>query len=555
MTSDRSPPAVGGASRVAAGILASRLLGFVRDMVLARYLGASAQLDVFRQAMRSGNLIQNLLGEQTLSAAFIPQYSRLLEEGREEEAGRFAGAIFGLLLVVSSLLALAGVFLAEPIVALFNAGYLQDAARVAAGAGQIDRFPLAVKVVRLLFPMAGLLVLSAWSVGVLNSHRRFFVAYFAPVIWNVAILSALWLAGGAAAAGGEAPAVTLERIVLAGAFGALVGGGLQFLVQLPFVARVLRGFRLSVSTRTPGVRGALRAFWPMLAGRGAVQLSGHLDGFIASFLAPGAQGILGFALTLYLLPLSLFGLSVAAAELPEMSRRRGAKDDDVAARVLGTVRRSSFFVIPTALGYVCFGLPIVTAIYGRGAFGRVDCWLMYLVLAAYSLGLPASGVTRQLNTVFYAAGRTRVPARVGVERVLLSAGSGGLLAWILDRFEVGAVVGAGGGKHLFLGAVGLAIGGALGAWYELVRIRRGLRAERADVVLPVAPLLRMAGCAAAAALPAALLWYVAGDALGAWGRVLALATVYAVGYLGLADRLGVSELAAWRAGLPGRRKG
>jgi putative peptidoglycan lipid II flippase len=522
-------------------------------MVLARFLGASAYLDVFRQAMRSGNLIQNLLGEQTLSAAFIPQYSRMLEEGREEEAGRFAGAIFGLLLVVASGLSLAGIFLAEPIVMLFNAGYLQDAAKVAAGTEQVDRFPLAVRVVRYLFPMAGLLVLSAWSIGVLNSHRRFFAAYFAPVVWNVAIISALWLAGRSLTAG-ESTDSTLERIVLAGAVGALVGGGLQFLVQLPLVARVLRGFRLSASTRVPGVPKALAAFWPMLAGRGAVQLSGHLDGFIASFLAAGAQGVLGFALTLYLLPLSLFGLSVAAAELPEMSRRGDASNDDVAARVRGTVRRSSFFIIPTAVGYVCFGLLIVTAIYGRGAFGRVDCWLMYFVLAAYSLGLPASGITRQLNTVFYASGRTKVPARVGVERVLLSAAIGGLAAWGLDRFEVGAIVGAGEGKRLFLGAVGLAFGGAVGAWYELARIRGRLRAERGEVAVPAAALVRMAICAVAAAAPAAALWYFGGDLLGAWGRVLAVISVYAGLYLGLAEGLGVSELAAWAAGLPWRRR-
>jgi putative peptidoglycan lipid II flippase len=530
------------------------LLGFVRDATLASFLGASPQLDVFRQAMRSGNLTQNLLGEQTLSAAFIPQYSRMLEEGREEEAGRFAGAIFGLLLLVAGSLALVGVFLAGPIVAVFNAGYLQDAAKVAAGVEQVDRFPLAVKVVRLLFPMAGLLVLSAWSIGVLNSHRRFFAAYFAPVIWNVSIIAFLWFAGTSTLGEGPATESTLERILLAGAVGALIGGGLQFLVQLPLVARVMRGFRLTVSTKARGVKKALAAFWPMLAGRGAVQLSGHLDGFIASFLASGAQGILGFALTLYLLPLSLFGLSVAAAELPEISRRDGATGAEVSARVAGTVRRSSFFVIPTAVGYLCFGLLIVSAVYGRGAFGRTDCWLMYLVLGAYSLGLPASGITRQLNTVFYASGRTRVPARVGVERVLLSAGIGAVAALALDRVEVGSLAPAAGDKHLYLGAVGLALGGALGAWYELARIRRRLTDEHAEVSLPAAALRRMVACAVAACVPGVALWYFVRPVLPDWSTAIAVVALYAVSYLSLAERLGVSELAAWTAGMPWRRK-
>lgn len=530
------------------------MLGFLRDATLARFFGLGPHFDVFRQAMRSGNLIQNLLGEQTLSAAFIPQYSRLLEAGREREAGRFAGAIFGFLLVVAGLLALAGVFLAAPIVTLFNAGYLQDAAQVAAGTAQVDRFPLAVRVVRLLFPMAGLLVLSAWSVGVLNSHRRFFAAYFAPVVWNVAIIAALFYAGHRflrtpSLAGLE----ELDRVLIAGAVGALVGGGLQFLVQLPFVFGVLRGFELSVSTRVPGVRASLAAFWPMLAGRGAVQLSGHLDGFIASFLAAGAQSTLGLALTLYLLPLSLFGLAVAAAELPEMSRRGDAGDSEVSLRVGATVRRSSFFVIPTAVGYVFFGLLIVAAIYRRGAFGESDTWLTYLVLASYSLGLPASGVTRQLNTVFYAGGRTSVPARVGVERVAVSAVIGLSAAWVLDSVAVESLIGGHEGKPLFLGAVGLALGGACGAWFELLRIRRRLRALHAELSLPVARLGTMALCSLVAVLPGAGLWSVVAGRLPDWLGGIAVVAVYALTYLLLARRLGVSELASWLEGL-GRRR-
>jgi putative peptidoglycan lipid II flippase len=313
----------------------------------------------------------------------------------------------------------------------------------------------------------------------------------------------------------------------------------------------MRGFRFSLSTRVSGVKRALGAFWPMLAGRGAVQLSGHLDGFIASFLAAGAQGILGFALTLYLLPLSLFGLSVAAAELPELSRRDGAGLAEVSERIGTAVRRSAFFVLPTAIGYVGFGLLVVGAIYGWGAFGRTDCWLMYLVLGTYSLGLPASGITRQLNTVFYATGRTAVPARVGVERVLVSAALGGALAFLLDRHEVAAVV-PGADKQLFLGAVGLAAGAAIGAWFELARIHRRLAMEGMAIALPAEALVRMVCAALLAAVPAAALWYfLPGD----WAlRALAplVIGVYAVTYLGLAVRLGVSELAAWTGGL-GRR--
>jgi putative peptidoglycan lipid II flippase len=176
---------------------------------------------------------------------------------------------------------------------------------------------------------------------------------------------------------------------------------------------------------------------------------------------------------------------------------------------------------------------------------------MYLVLGTYSLGLPASGITRQLNTVFYATGRTAVPARVGVERVLVSAALGGALAFLLDRHEVAAVV-PGADKQLFLGAVGLAAGAAIGAWFELARIHRRLAMEGMAIALPAEALVRMVCAALLAAVPAAALWYVLP---GDWAlRALAplVIGVYAVTYLGLAVRLGVSELAAWTGGL-GRR--
>ncbi len=526
--------------------------------MLLRYLGAGPHLDAFKQALRSGNLIQNLLGEQTLSAAFIPGYSRMLEEEREEEAGRFAGAVFGLLLAVAGVLTLIGVLGAPLIVTIFNPGYLRDAAAVAAGELSVDRFPLAVRLVRWLFPMAGLLVLSAWSVGVLNSHRRFFVAYFAPVAWNAAIIAALWLAGShlAVPTGGSSATTLalLERLLVAGAVGALVGGALQFLVQLPSVVAVLRGFRLSLSTRVSGVRQALAAFWPMLAGRGAVQLSGHLDGFIASFLAAGAQGILLSALTLYLLPLSLFGLAVAAAELPEMSREE--RDSPRASeRLSSTVRRSAFLVVPTAVGYIAFGLLIIAGIFGHGRFGPVDRWLLYLVLATYSFGLPASGITRQLNTLFYARGETRVPARVGVERVLLSAGIGAVLAFGLDQYEVAGVVGLEQDEPLYLGAVGLAAGGALGAWYELFRIRRRLAERIGSLRLPGSEILRMGGAAVLSIPAGAAVWFWVARMLPTWLGASLVVAVYAGAYLVLARGFGVSELGPWLDGMPWRRKG
>ncbi|MBP1642965.1 MAG: mviN, partial [Acidobacteria bacterium] len=286
-----APSRRGGAFAVGAGILASRLAGFARAAVTSAAFGVGAHADVLQTALRAPNLLQNLLGEQALSASFIPVYSRLLAAGRPEAARRFAGAVFGLLLAVVALLSLVGILAARPLVAVFAVGYLQDASRVAAGELAVDRFELAVQAVRWMFPMTGLLVLSAWALGVLNSHRRFFLSYVAPVAWNAAIVAALAWGMLTWTETGEERAT---RLLLAVCVGALVGGLAQLAVQLPSVLRELGGLPVTFSTSVEGVRDALRAFAPAVAGRGVVQLSSYLDQVLASLLAVGAVSALGY---------------------------------------------------------------------------------------------------------------------------------------------------------------------------------------------------------------------------------------------------------------------
>ena len=542
--SDGGRPA---ASKVAGGILISRLLGLVREASLATFFGAGPHADVFRTALRGPNILQNLLGEQTLSASFIPVYSRLLADGRQRDAGRFAGAIFGLLLAATGGLSLLGMVLAEPLVTVLSAGYLADAQRVAAGEAAVDRFPLAVRAVRIVFPMAGLLALSAWCLGVLNSHRRFFLPYLAPAVWNAAIIATLWWFGGPLL-GGDGGGLSLEQrdgLLIAACVGALVGGLLQFAVQLPAVFRLLEGFRLSVSARVRGVRECLRNFAPLAASRGAVQLSGYLDQLLASFLVAGAQAALGWAFLPYFLPVSLFALSVAAAELPELSRldeRQAA--DEMRRRLVVGWRLMLFPMMAAALGYLLLGFLVVAVLYRRGQFGVEDHWLVALVLAAYSLGLPASGSSRLFTNLFYALGRTRVPARIAVERVVLSALLGlGLMLW-LDRYAVATLMpSAPTEPRLYLGAVGLAAASALAAWYELARLAVAVRRQIGRLGLPLGYAAGLAGAAVAAAVPALAAWRWLPLPLLPTALV-ALAT-YGACYLALTRAAGISEAARW----------
>lgn len=535
----------GGAALVALGILSSRLVGFVREFAVAHFFGVGPHADVFRAALRAPNAIQNLLGEGTLSAAFIPLYTRMIHEGREEEAGRFAGAVFGLLLAVAGGFSLLGALLARPIVAVLSAGFLRDS-------GPVDRYELAVDAVRIIFPMTGFLVLSVWALGILNSHRKFLVPYIAPVAWNAAIIAAMLWAGGSVSresGGGGLSLAALDRLLFAACWGALAGGLLQFLVQLPVVARVLRGFRLSFSTRVPGVPEALRAFGPVVAGRGVVQLAGYLDQFLASFLAMGAVSALGYAQMFYMLPISLFAMSVAAAELPELARL-GAGAPELVPRVRRSLRQMAFLNVPTFVGYLAFGVLIV-GIYRTGRFTAANQWLVYLVLCGYTAGLLATTSSRLLQNTFYALGETAVPARIAAWRVGLSAAVGLLLMWQLDRVPLTAVVAVPGGEALRLGAVGLAFASGVGAWFELLRLQAALARRGAAGAVPWKETGRLLLLAGAAAAVAAGIWgflprlHVAIEALvvvGSFGLV----------YLGLSRWLAAEELSFW-IGRFGRR--
>lgn len=460
-------------SLIAAGIALSRLSGLVRDAALAFFLGANVGADAFRAALKIPNLLQNLLGEGVLSASFIPTYSRLVAEDREAEAGRVAGAVLGLLVVLVGLLAVVGILLARPLVRVITPGFVGE------------RLELTVTLVRIMFPGVGLLVVSAWCLGVLNTHRHFFLSYVAPVLWNLGILIGLFTLGAAAVVD---PAV-------AAAFGVVLGGALQVAIQVPTVRRVLRGsLRLSLDRGLPGVRTVLSAFGPIVLGRGVVQLSALVELAVASLLAVGAVAVLGYAQTFYLLPIALFGMSVAAAELPSLSTLGEGGRAALAGRLEAGLARSAFFVTGTMVAYLVLGGDIVDLLFGRGAFDAATVFQVATVLGVYSLGLLPATASRLLQSVLYAVDDARTPAVIAVIRVAVALVVAVPLMFSLDRLVVdlsepaGFVLAEGAAlpslsppdaalreatdNQLRLGAVGLAIGSMLGSWLEFLLLRR-----------------------------------------------------------------------------------
>ncbi|MBW3565902.1 MAG: murein biosynthesis integral membrane protein MurJ [Acidobacteria bacterium] len=457
----QKPPAAH-AALVGAGILISRVFGFARESVMAFYLGASGPADAFRAALRIPNFLQNLLGEGVLSASFIPVYAKLIAEKDEKAAGRVAGIIFSLLVVVVGVLVIAGMLLAEPLVDLIAGGF--------SGV----RREMTISLTRILFPGVGLLVLSAWCLGILNSHRMFFLSYVAPTILNLVMIGTLIYFGAR---------IQGYSLVTALAWGTVVGMFLQFAVQVPFVYRYAPTLRYGLDAAFEPVREIIRNFVPVVLGRGVVQVSAFIDMAIVSLLAAGTMATLGYAQVLYLLPVSLFGMSVAASELPKMS---SVLAPDAEAREIlrerlhAGLRQIAFFIAPSAMAFVFIGDVLVAAIYERGRFTSGDTRLVWYILITISIGLLAATFSRLLSSTYYAMRDTRTPLRYAIVRITVSAALAYLFAiplrpLIVELFRTtGIPIPAVTNPTNALGLIGIAIGGTVGGWVEYFLLKRTL---------------------------------------------------------------------------------
>ncbi len=476
MVSTTAPRATSRSSALAVstGILLSRLLGLVRERVFAHYFGNSDAADAFRAAFRIPNFLQNLFGEGVLSASFIPVYARLRAEERDHEATQLAEAILAILFLLTSLLTVAGIF-AAPL--------LMD---IIAPVWQGEKRDLTIRLVQILFPGAALLVMSAWCLGILNSHRKFLLSYTAPVIWNVAMITAMLWQGRHV---GEA------RLAIVIAIASVIGSGLQFAVQVPTVMRFLRPLNLKLNLNTEHVQTVVRNFFPVFLSRGVVQISAYLDSFLAVFLPAGAVSALAYAQTLNSLPVSLFGMAISAAELPAMSSALGTQEEIGAIlrrRLMNGLQNIAFFVVPSAVGFVILGDVIVATVYRSGHFGGSDVTLVWCVLAGSAVGLLATTSGRLYSSAFYALRDTRTPLNFAIIRVLLTGALGYLFALPLPRLL---------GIDRHWGVAGLTLSAGLAGWVEFALLRRALHARIGAVLMPPTRVARLwVGAIAAAAL-------------------------------------------------------
>jgi putative peptidoglycan lipid II flippase len=496
---------------VAIGIFCSRLTGFIRQRVFAHYFGLQSDpADAFMAAFRIPNFLQNLFGEGALSASFIPVYAALAARKDVREATRVAGAVAALLAVITSIVVLAGVLTAPVLVMLIAPGF------------RGEKRELTIAIVRILFPGAGLLVLSAWCLGILNSHRRFLLSYLAPVIWNVSMIATLIWWGAR---------VPLPALAIVLGWGAVAGSALQLIVQLPAVLKLVPDlrFRLELSDH---VRTTVRNFVPVFVSRGVVQISAYIDEVLASLLPTGAVAGLASAQLLYTLPVSLFGLSVSAAALPTMSGDVGTDATHLLRdRVNSGLRQIAFFVVPSSVVFLALGDVVSAALFQTGRFRHEDALYVWGILAGSSIGLLATTLARLYSSTYYALRDTRTPLRYALVHVGVATGLGYVAAILLPPAL---------GIDRLWGTVGLTTAASVAGWFELILLRRTLNRRIGETGLTISLSARLWGSAGVAAAVA-------------WAIKLSMANVhpiaeaalvlvpFGVTFFGLSLLLGVTE--------------
>jgi putative peptidoglycan lipid II flippase len=497
---------------VGAGILISRLAGLVRVRIFAHYFGLRDAADAFNAAFRIPNLLQNLFGEGALSGSFIPVHAGLRARGEHEAAAQTARTVFALLALVMSVLVLIGVIAAPVLVDVIAPGF------------RGDKRVLTVHLVRVLFPGAGILVISAWCLGVLNSHGRFLLSYTAPVAWNAAMIATLLMFG----AGRD-----LDTLALYLAWGSVVGSALQFGVQAPAALRLSSGG--GTLSLTAPVRQAVRNFMPVLVSRGAVQLTGYIDAMIASLLPTGAVTGLTNAQLLYTLPVSLFGIAISAAELPAMSGDAarddapGGRNDALRKRIDAGLQRLAFFIVPSAVAFAALGDVVAATLLQTGRFRPEDSRYVWGILAGSSIGLLATTMARLYSVAHYALGDTRRPLRYALIRLVLVTTLGYICAILVPP----AI-----GLAREWGAAGLTASAGVAGWIEFLLLRASINSRLGHTGVRASHMARLWS---SGILGAAIAWGVKLllPPVNPLIRGAVVLPVFGAGFLGLAVLTGV----------------
>lgn len=387
---------------VSLGTLTSRVLGLVRDMLMAGVLGAGAVSDAFFVALKTPNLIRNLLAEGALNVSFVPLLSKHMNHHQPTpEAESFANSVFSALLVLLTGVSVVGVLAMPVVITAVAPGFLADP----------TRFDMAVVLGRIMFPYLVFIILANFIGATLNTMGRFAAMAFIPALLNLSFIAFLVLAKSSA---DPAPLV---------AWAVPIGGVLQLALMGWLIRRT--GFKLVLKRphHHPEMPLLLRRLGPATLGVGVQLINGVVDGFFASMLAVGSVSYLFYAERLNLLPVALIGIAVSTALLPDLSRALHAKNDTRAAESFSQSLVACFALgLAASIGLMTLSQPIMHLIYQRGAFSFNDASQTAYTLMAFALGLPAIIATKITATAFYAHGDTKTPMRFAVIALLVNIG-------------------------------------------------------------------------------------------------------------------------------------
>ncbi|MBI2827859.1 MAG: murein biosynthesis integral membrane protein MurJ [Acidobacteria bacterium] len=394
--------------------MTSRILGVVREQVLAALFGAGNAMDAYNVAYRIPNLVRDLFAEGAMSSAFVPTFTRHLTAEGRESAWRLGNHVVNALVVITTALVLVGIVFAEPLVTLFAAAY-----------GSVPgKLELTVFLTRLMLPFLTFVAIAAAFMGMLNSLHRFFIPALSPAMYNVATITcALVLVP-------LMPGMGLPAIA-AVAVGSLVGGVAQLALQWPALRRDGFRYRPILDWHDESLRRVLVLMGPGTIGLAATQVNVFVNTVLATGQGTGAVSWLNYAFRLMYLPIGLFGVSIATATLPAVSRH-AARHDETAARstIADGFSLMLMLNVPATVGLVVLATPIVRVIFERSAFTAADTAATAAALQLYAIGLVGYSIVRIASPVFYALGQNRTPVMISVATVLANA----LLNVLLARF-------------------------------------------------------------------------------------------------------------------------
>ena len=491
--------------------MSSRILGFVRDVLIAQILGAGLVADAFFIAFKFPNLFRRLFGEGAMNAAFVPLYAGRLEREGQTAASRFAADVAAVLTawtLVLTLIAMA----AMPWIMMVQAAGFTD---------QPEKFLLTVDLARITFPYLLFMVLAAMLSGMLNSVGRFAAAAAAPVILNLVLISTLLLI--------QAGVLTLPGHALAVAVA--IAGALQFLMLVRACDKAGIMVPLPLPKMTPGVRRLLVLMAPGVLGAGVVQINVMVGDLLATLLREGSVSFLYYADRVNQLPLGVIGVAVGIALLPLLTRQLQAGEEEAARNSLNrAIEVSLLLTLPAAAALIAMPWPIVTVLFERGAFTAEAARATADALRAFAIGLPAYVLIKALTPGFFAREDTRTPVKIAVAAMVLN------LAAAVGLMQV-------------LAHVGIALATALSAWFNALTLAVLLR--RQGHFAPDARLKKAVfrGAVAAGLMGAGL--YAAADWMvplfrdAAAVQLAALAGLIAAGgiaYFALAQILGATDL-------------